>query len=1398
VSNIGGFSILFEKELKKQLPDCLIYLELDIRSLNLFIISKKYIPAADIVEAMSVAAEAGAYNDQPYDAYSIWRMDAANHDIVFDVGDKYPINNPEFLSELNNSLLIKEFFIWPPEPNLNSKPSSFLEIFIPEFSKMIKSVPTNFSKKAKLNYLSHGGIDVVSTEAIQVEAKDKRFVNFINSEYNAISTRFWTIFDYKNKMFSVVANCSNYLNDFEEIGYEFNYLNLHCILNNYKGITLTTDINLTKRQTIFNDPLYETPFLNLRQYFDNKIYYAGYGGSSTTQKCNCGVGIDRNELKLVGHVFTMENPLMVCYKNYESINSILPFNPSLGDIYVRGIVCEINTNVRSINTSTRELSLSPFIYYNGSQNVLFTDALRPSYSFYNCNPELKTERLACLITVEAPQLNEALILSCAEKILLENYLISSDYKFTVSYDTPPVYSKNYIDSSLLINYYEINIANASSYQSNLMSTDTGLTIKIPQSKKDKNGNLMRRYIKITKKSHETLSTLISKKISLLKVTEIIPQKFSYPFSAIVGTKIDSRAFSQIPTRTFHCKLKKVLIPSNYFIYDELEEDVRYKAGNGTHKIYDGDWDGTFKLGWTNNPAWVMLDLLINKRYGLGNYIESDQVDIWELYKISRWCDGVDKDGYYYGVSDLYGGVEPRHTFNAIINEKFNIFDLINQVASVFRGHVYYMNSLITFDDDRIKPIIGEFNNLDVKDGIFSYANHKKDEEYTAVDVAFVDSKDNYKPKIEYVEDQEGIRQKGVLKKRIDAFGISSRAQAKRFGLYYLYQTSKENSNILFTTDSKILAYKPGDLIRVNDELMNSSKNFGTVLNIKDINEDTFEVTIDQDLNSSGLPTYDLSSITLYAPIAKQKYEDFNYKLKPVPCSVDLFINSIFGLGAFYELKSGVVEDYDGFYRKIISGGLSFSGLNFNLTPFNAQCSTKAFSGSVSVNYAIEKLTGINGSPFSCINSKYVLSEQGGIEFWEKNPDFIDFTVQSVLPENKFVVEENLIGYLCYIENVDINNNSSTKYGHWEFKIGNDEVPNFKFKFDVSNQEIKNESFYNEYYFNSIDTFKLLVKNNLDQFQNVNYISALGSFYKDFYLSPSLFDCYQVAHLGNSYLGLTYFGPHAKYSFYTGAPALVPVSCGYASSIQNSDLFKYDIKVNEHSKGTITYQDIIENDRPLIDSFKINQINNGCNLILSKKNNNGIKKSTVLIDLSRLMIGSSYSLSIANTCEKIYKIMSISESYVNEYNVLANEFNLNKFKEIEDNYEIDNLKSTFNAISAHEESERIEENEKLKIPVIVSLDYFIDLNKKKFLTLKWTNTQNASSYKIYLQTPSKQTSDYVTEASSYDYSASEKCFIKIIEIPTDEVGIFTIMIQSKNEEPLLLSPLVKRSINIFNY
>ena len=75
-------------------------------------------------------------------------------------------------------------------------------------------------------------------------------------------------------------------------------------------------------------------------------------------------------------------------------------------------------------------------------------------------------------------------------------------------------------------------------------------------------------------------------------------------------------------------VEQVLIPANY------------RRDSSTEKIttVEHDWDGTFYNSWCNNPAWVYNDLIINKIYGLGNYISQEQVNKWELYQIARYCD----------------------------------------------------------------------------------------------------------------------------------------------------------------------------------------------------------------------------------------------------------------------------------------------------------------------------------------------------------------------------------------------------------------------------------------------------------------------------------------------------------------------------------------------------------------------------------------------------------------------------------------------------------------------------------------------------------------------------------------------------------------------------------------
>lgn len=863
-------------------------------------------------------------------------------------------------------------------------------------------------------------------------------------------------------------------------------------------------------------------------------------------------------------------------------------------------------------------------------------------------------------------------------------------------------------------------------------------IYLPPAIKDKNGKYVDRFIKIQKLSHETLSPLISKKISVQKITEIIPQTFSYPYSSIIGLKLDSRSFGTIPNRTFDCKLKKVLVPTNYFPLNSEGSDVRYGSplSAGKNQIYVGDWDGTFKLMWTNNPAWVMLDLLINKRYGLGNYIESEQVDIWELYKIARWCDNVDIQGYYWGVPDGYGGIEPRHAFNAILQENYNVFDVLNQVASVFRGHVYYMNSIITFDDDRIKPVIGEFNNTDVKEGLFNYTNLKKDDEFTALELAFQDERDGFKPKIEYVEDSDGIRMKGLLKKQLNVFGITSREQARRYAKYVLFQTAKENLNVQFVTDIRALLYKPGDLIEINDSLMNSNKNYGNIKDITDINSSCFSVLIDMAIDEDYISS---NEISLFLPLIKPKYEDIKNKLEFIPKQVNF--------NAY-----GILSNYLRLSR------LSVATSCVCMFPSQIRDSEDnyRFTGAF-------KSTNIN----------------------------VDFE-------------------LSYISNCNIKFENS-KYGHWLLSTGNNSIGNNYFKFDaVIDEAIKYQAPHGRYVFEYFDTGCYYSYNRSESTQNF----ALKCFDENGYPSYETLPKYNASVLDRKFVDDLCFN------------------------------------VIEYKKARITYEDVIQNDRPSIESFEIvcvcgtgafyetrldlsrEKINEYSCLILSKKDyvlglnkeseiNQGSSeyrtKSSITKEnggIDNILIGTPYSLTLETKEPKIFKVMSITENYINEYNVFASQFNCQKFKEIEDCSSVDNLSSTFNFLYGYTSaSEASTSNNFLTTPLINCLSLLKDQKENIYIQASWKaipQNRDSVNYKLYVQTPSSTTNNF-----SIDFTASELnkfCNNNLFnynfllpETSKREIGTYKFSIQAIYQcrilnlpQPKQFSDCSSRTINIMNF
>jgi len=405
-------------------------------------------------------------------------------------------------------------------------------------------------------------------------------------------------------------------------------------------------------------------------------------------------------------------------------------------------------------------------------------------------------------------------------------------------------------------------------------------------------NDIKRYVKITKLSTESNSSLINKDLSLIKVTEIIEAQCTYPFSSIVATKIDSRVFNDIPKRKYRAKFKKVKIPSNYYpIYQNGKDKRVFKtveefenvSANSKH-IYKGDWDGSFKFGWTDNPAWILYDILISTRYGLGEQILEEQVNKWDLYSIGRFCDSVDDQGFFVGVPDERGGLEPRFTCNISFTAGAKIFDVVNSIASIFRGIVYLQNETITFSDDRIKKPMALFTNSNVSDGLFSYQSYAKDQKFNAVEVVYQDKYDGYKTKIEYVENESDIIKRGLFKREFTAAGVTSKAMAKRAAKHLMYQTTKENESVSFIAGTEILLCRPGDLVVIEDELKTLRTNVGRILSI-----DPKEGVI---RTSEPFKTTDYAgSITVYVPTGNKTKGEYDIESQKLRSRVSEFVFS---------------------------------------------------------------------------------------------------------------------------------------------------------------------------------------------------------------------------------------------------------------------------------------------------------------------------------------------------------------------------------------------------------------------------------------------------------------------------------------------------------------------------
>ncbi|HDL7938144.1 TPA: host specificity protein J, partial [Yersinia enterocolitica] len=301
-------------------------------------------------------------------------------------------------------------------------------------------------------------------------------------------------------------------------------------------------------------------------------------------------------------------------------------------------------------------------------------------------------------------------------------------------------------------------------------------------------------IRVRRVTPDSTSDLLNNGTAWNSYTEIIDDNLSYPYTAVCGAVIDRDQYTDTPNRTSHLRGIIVDVPDNY---DPIT------------RTYTGLWLGGFKSAWTNNPAWIFRMLVKNTRYGLARRAGYIDVDDGSLYVLSQFCDQK--------VDDGFGGEEPRFTLNAYITEQKSARELLDDIAGMFRGIALWDGMRFSIMIDRPQDPVTVVTNASVVDGLFTYSAMKRSERYNAVVVSWTDPNNGWEQVKEYYSDDEMISSSGAYNETtIEAFGCTSRGQARRTAKWLVESAKLEKDKVTFRMARDAIGFIPGDIIELMD------------------------------------------------------------------------------------------------------------------------------------------------------------------------------------------------------------------------------------------------------------------------------------------------------------------------------------------------------------------------------------------------------------------------------------------------------------------------------------------------------------------------------------------------------------------------------------------------------
>ncbi|HED2323206.1 TPA: host specificity protein J [Citrobacter freundii] len=303
-------------------------------------------------------------------------------------------------------------------------------------------------------------------------------------------------------------------------------------------------------------------------------------------------------------------------------------------------------------------------------------------------------------------------------------------------------------------------------------------------------------IRVVRDTDDSTSQMLQNKTQVQAITEVIDARLRYPHTALLYVSFNAKSFGNIPKISCKPKGRVIRIPQNY---DPIT------------RTYGGTWDGTFKWGWTNNPAWIWFDILTEPRFGLGRRVTPAMLDKWELYRIAQRCDQKVPDGK--GGS----GTEPRFMFDVYIQAQADAWQVIKDIAAGFNGMTFWGNNMFNVVSD----MPADTSKLQILTrasvvGKPTYSSGSEKNRYSSALINFSDPDNHYQDRTTAVMFPDLVKQFKFKQTQLTAIGCTRESEAQRRGGWAVYSNSLDRI-ITVQTGLDGFAYVPGTVFAFADE-----------------------------------------------------------------------------------------------------------------------------------------------------------------------------------------------------------------------------------------------------------------------------------------------------------------------------------------------------------------------------------------------------------------------------------------------------------------------------------------------------------------------------------------------------------------------------------------------------